>query len=254
MAKVNTTQAFYEQLSSVAAHFNQALFDDALPNPLFTLKRGLGPLGYATTDRWVRGKGEPVCEITLNPTLFSRLPWLTLFQTIVEQQCRIWQQLHGTPGRVGYCNNELANKLTAVGLVPSSTGEPGGKRVGQGIATYIQPDGKFLNACIAYVKGGTRSAASIRWTSNDAQKASSLPKNLGLTSSVEARLAASIGPYSDSPDLLARVNLQEKKRKQRYSCPGCGASVWGRPGLAISCGPCSFTMKESALRAGARAA
>jgi hypothetical protein len=33
--------------------------------------------------------------------------------------------------------------MEEVGLIPSSTGAPGGKRTGQSMSHYIDPDGKF---------------------------------------------------------------------------------------------------------------
>ena len=37
--------------------------------------------------------------------------------------------------------------MDAVGLTPSNTGQPGGKRTGQHMADYPTPGGPFLRAC-----------------------------------------------------------------------------------------------------------
>ena len=47
------------------------------------------------------------------------------------------------PGRTGYHNREWASKMLEVGLVPSDTGQPGGKQTGQHMTHYIDPKGRI---------------------------------------------------------------------------------------------------------------
>ena len=54
--------------------------------------------------------------------------------------------MHGKPGRRGYHNEEWARKMDELGLTPSSTGEPGGDRVGYRMSHYIVEDGAFARA------------------------------------------------------------------------------------------------------------
>ena len=65
-----------------------------------------------------------------------------------------WQRHHGKPSRTGYHNKEWAAKMIEVGLVPSSTGEIGGKQVGQHMTHYIADGGAFAQACADLLKGG----------------------------------------------------------------------------------------------------
>jgi hypothetical protein len=110
-----------------------------------------------------------------------------------------WQQEYGHPSRTGYHNREWAAKMEEVGLVPSSTGEPGGEKVGQGITHYIAEDGPFERAFHA------------------------MPAEFLLPWACEEPAGTHLG--------LA-------KNKVRYTCPGCGANVWGKPALSISCDDC----------------
>src|SRR5262245_50122233 len=50
-----------------------------------------------------------------------------------------WQEHFGKPGRARYHNHEWADKMEALGLMPSDTGEENGKRVGQRVRHYVIP-------------------------------------------------------------------------------------------------------------------
>ena len=51
--------------------------------------------------------------------------------TLVHEMTHLQQQHFGKPSRSGYHNKEWGLLMRAVGLIPSSTGEPGGKETGQ---------------------------------------------------------------------------------------------------------------------------
>lgn len=48
--------------------------------------------------------------------------------------------------RVALTGKEWADKMQSIGLIPSSSGEPGGKRTGDKMADFPAEDGKFLQA------------------------------------------------------------------------------------------------------------
>jgi hypothetical protein len=66
----------------------------------------------------------------------------------------VWQHAHGKPTRNGYHNKEWAAKMDSLGLVPSSTGAPGGKRTGQSVSHYIAAGGPFAVACAELIATG----------------------------------------------------------------------------------------------------
>jgi hypothetical protein len=241
MQYVNSTRQFYEHVSEIAQHFNRTLFDNSLPIPLFTLKRGIGPLGHFAPNRWIGQGGQLVGEIALNPALFARHSWLQLMQTIAQQQCHLWQYVHGEPSRPGYHNAEWAAKMKQVGLVPSSTGEPGGRTTGQRMSAYPAPGGKFINACAELANGPLRAPLAARWRSESASLAPPVP--LKLPRPVLRRLMASIGEWSDDQDLAADDALKLQKRKLKYTCPRCDINVWGRPGLSLRCQACQVSLR-----------
>ena len=77
-------------------------------------------------------------------------------QTLVHEMVHLWQAHFGKPGRGRYHNGQWADKMEAIGLMPSSTGKPGGQRTGDCMADYAIEGGRFLQACAALVTADFR--------------------------------------------------------------------------------------------------
>ncbi|MCC6877376.1 MAG: hypothetical protein IT378_23930 [Sandaracinaceae bacterium] len=135
--------------------------------------------------------------------------------TLVHEMVHAWQHEHGTPSRTGYHNHEWAAKMEAIGLMPSSTGAPGGARVGQRMSHYVIEDGPFARA-------------------------------------FERMRPAAWFPWVWFPWVCAEVPEDEALRRKRsvlsktkYTCP-CGVNVWGKPGLHVVCAECDAMLVEGA--------
>ena len=90
-------------------------------------------------------------EIALNPAHFaSRTPTETL-STLVHEMVHLWQHHFGKPSRTGYHNKEWAAKMREIGLIPTDTGQPGGKDTGQKVTHIIEQGGRFDQACTAFL-------------------------------------------------------------------------------------------------------
>ena len=94
--------------------------------------------------------------------------------------------------------------MVEVGLIPSDTGAPGGKRTGQRVTHYIEEGGRFDRI----------------WNVLAAD---------GFTFDYQDR--ATNGP--DKPP---------SKLKVRYTCRTCGDCAWGKPDLRIACMKCNQQM------------
>lgn len=197
--------AAYEKMF---AYFNAKLFAGDLPPCLLNFSRRARSNGFFAPERWEKGK-DVRHEISLNPsTLKSRKP-IEVASTLVHEQVHLWQQEHGKPSRSGYHNREWASKMEAIGLVPSSTGAPGGEKVGQRVSHYIAPKGPFARAFAA------------------------MPKEYSLPWACEELPEESKGSTG--------------KNKVKYTCTGeCEANVWGKPGLSLSCDGCEQPFEETA--------
>lgn len=189
----------YGELDSHYRFFNEALFDSTLPPCLITLQRKSKTRGYFHGNRFVTRDGAEVAdEIALNPSLFKERTVEQVLSTLVHEMVHLWQHHYGTPSRITYHNREWADKMEVVGLIPSDTGEPGGKRTGQRVTHYIAPDGPFERAVgVLLFEGGTL-------------------------------------PYVQRTD--DPVAAKKTASKTKFTCPVCHANAWGKPDLLLICG------------------
>jgi predicted SprT family Zn-dependent metalloprotease len=243
------TEEAYAELQQAYDHFNDRLFDGKLPGALLTLQREKDTFGYFSRNRFVARKaGEKVDEIAMNPSYFAVVPLVEVLQTLVHEMVHQWQHHFGSPGRTRYHNHEWAKKMQDVGLMPSSTGQPGGRKVGDKIADYAIEGGLFLMACEELIAG----QFSVTWL----DRYPSFKQLEGVrdiySMQVSEEAGGGIRPIQELTELNgvgadvqvvgnAAIVLQEKPKQQtrlRYQCR-CENRVWGRPGLIILCGECS---------------
>ncbi|UOP05258.1 SprT-like domain-containing protein [Conchiformibius kuhniae] len=153
-----TTQ-IHQALQFAYDFFNKNLFHGQLPPCLISLQRKAKTQGYFSFRRFIAEDGRYTDEIALNPEFFGVLPVLDTLSTLVHEMCHLWQQHFGKPGRRGYHNKEWADKMEAIGLMPSDTHKPGGKRTGEHMGDYIIENGLFMQVA----RNLLRTEFSIHW-------------------------------------------------------------------------------------------
>ncbi len=223
---------------------------------MLTLQRTSNTMGYFSAERWIDGEGLKAHEIALNPAYFARNRVIDVLQTLVHEQCHLWQHVLGHhKSRSGYHNREWADKMESIGLIPSSTGEPGGSKTGQSMSDYPQQGGEFLHSCYELCRGEYR----FKWIDTEpAWQPSSQPREIdqaepefeSLIAEIETVAPALLAPVP-TVEAPAEINWNpppENKSlsKSKYTCPDCQTNVWGKPGLNIVCGNCdqSFVLIE----------
>lgn len=256
---VNTTptQQLYGTLQQAADHFNAQLFSGALNPCLITVQRERGScMGFFSANRWAAPDGTTVHELAVNPAFFAKVTLLEVLQTLAHEMTHQWQHEHGQPSRSGYHNSEWADKMEAIGLMPSSTGRPGGKRTGQRMADYPIAGGPFEQACVDLVGEGFALPFIDRWTTQREPRAEeSETANESVAESAEAPVAPNreelqtltIPLASAIPNLVQSAEgLATAKNKQKvvYSCPSCETRVWGKPALKLICGECGASYTD----------
>jgi predicted SprT family Zn-dependent metalloprotease len=221
------TKEQFENFSKIYDYFNEKLFYGNLKSCFLNFSRkGSAVNGFFAPERWY--KGDFVThEISLNPLALGKRDFKWLCGVVVHEMCHLWQHDNGTTSRNGYHNAEWGKKMIEVGLMPSQTGQPGGKMKGQQMDHYIITGGKYD---IAF---------------ND------MPKDLLLPwQSVESLLLkGEIG--EDVPEeLKALMEKQEdetekksSKNKIKYTC-ACENNIWGKPDLDITCNECGEQFEE----------
>ena len=141
------TQETYDALQLAYDFFNERLFQSELPGALITLQRVARSMGHFSPERYVnRGKAK-ADEIALNPVFFATRPVEDTLSTLAHEMAHQWRDRSGQPGRRCYHDRKWADKMIQIGLNPSSTGQPGGKEVGEKMSHYIVPDGAFIRTC-----------------------------------------------------------------------------------------------------------
>ena len=141
--------------------------------------------------------------------------------------------------------------MEAVGLVPSSTGEPGGKKSGQSVTHYIEKGGLFEQKTTLLIKKGfllpfvERVKQDVRSYTIEEMKTIEVPGKPGLYKTDEGSIikgmAVKSGLNTDGTEII-KVVVDEPERirhlKARYVCGCHRSSVYGKPGLDIKCNVC----------------
>ena len=138
-----------------------------------------------------------------------------VLSTLAHEMVHQWQAYYGSPSRSAYHNKEWADKMESIGLMPSDTGKPGGKRTGQQMTHYIITGGLFEQACSSLLSDGFR----LAW--------GEITDDLG------------------DDDLTTKPGGGGKGKTTRvkFTCPRCQANAWGKPSLKLICGDCLVVME-----------
>ncbi len=239
----------YAEFEYAFGFFNAELFDGRLPSPLFTFQRKKNAHGYLSHDRFVhKVHGNRVCELAMNPTYFAIETLEETMQTLVHEMVHLDQLLNGNPGRRRYHNKEWASMMEAVGLMPSSTGRPGGKRTGENMSDYVIPGGRFQLACKSLLSSQFRISWLDRYPAR-ARVANS--PHLVLTPGEDTEPDEDEGddPHPTAED-LADLGIEtpgegKKKYQKKYECKSHTIKLWGKPGINVVCGECHKRLEES---------
>ncbi len=247
-AAARPTQATYAELQHAYDHLNRALFEGKLPDCLLTLQREKHSMGYFSAARFVGLDGRRVDEIALNPSYFAVMPLVETLQTIAHEMVHLWQHHFGKPSRARYHNDEWANKMERIGLMPTSTGRPGGRRTGDKVSDYAIEGGAFLEAARALVTEEFKLSWMDRFPSSKQMLAASCAPSVDLPVEVgggpapmHEMVRASVEAQQKAGDLNAHhvvVCAPREASRARYVCE-CGILLWGKPGLKVMCCACS---------------
>jgi len=240
------TSATYTALQAAFDHFNVELFAARLPQCLITLRSSARTYGYLHTRRFVNMSGEPVDELGINPGYFAVQSPEEVMATVVHEMAHHWQHHFGTPSKSLPHNREWAAKMEELGLMPSHTGLPGGKRTGRSMSDYILPDGKFIRACaVLQAKNIT-----LPWLDSHLPVT---PEHLAANRNalIESKLAVVGG---EPPIIAAQANgvtlalVMPKPRpapsRVSFTCPQCHIRAWAAPTTALTCGSCDVRMEN----------
>ncbi|WP_144053281.1 SprT-like domain-containing protein [Xenococcus sp. PCC 7305] len=130
-------------------HFNQHLFENRLPYPYFQFQNLSRCDGAFKPKVWIRHQEEEAHLILLSPKLIQSSDELceTLTRMMVHLEYYLESgESNQSSRRSGYYSQGWAERMKRVGLMPSSTGQPGGLEHGYGIKHYVEEGGRFEQA------------------------------------------------------------------------------------------------------------
>ncbi|MFC4994102.1 SprT-like domain-containing protein [Rubritalea tangerina] len=205
--------------------FNKELFAGELPGVLITLQRKSHNVGMYRRGSFKDRSDltQVVDEIAINPDAYVNLSDVEIWQALVHEMCHQWQFHFGKPSRKSYHNREWANKMESIGLIPSSTGKPGGARIGQTMFDYVDEAGRFRECVQALRKQGVV---------------------LNLQSSDEnAQVSRSAEAQKHEAQMRQAGVKKNRSNRVKYSCPQCQVNAWGKPELHLICGDCQCRLE-----------
>jgi predicted SprT family Zn-dependent metalloprotease len=210
MKMQNPTTTIYTSLTMAYEWFNRELFDGMLPPCLITMQRHKGSYGYFSGERFQNtvNREEVTDEIALNPAHFATRTPEQVLSTLAHEMVHLWQHHFGSPPRKSYHDKEWARKMREIGLIPTATGEIGGKETGQKMAHLITEGGQFQRVCQS------------------------------LLASHPAIL------YSDRALEEDKIRKKKLASKTKYTCLTCGLNAWAKPGAPLVCGDCEALMQS----------
>ena len=216
-------QEIVDDLHRLFDFLNRRFFDDELPYCQFSLKRHNGTNGFYTPESYNREDGKYCDEITMNPAFYNPDNPLPFIEVLLHQMCHLWQRHYGTPGRGGYHNRELANKMLSIGLQPSSTGIEGGKETGDTMHQYAIP-GSSLERVIRNL---INDRVVLRW--QDCYTPPTAPTSLPIKEGSAKTPKADINTTSEA--------TPRSGKRYRYTCPSsdCKMSAESFHGAEIGC-------------------
>ncbi len=203
------------------SYFNETLFRGELPDCQITYTRKANVLGHFYPDRFERSDGKICHEVALNPHFLALRDDRESFSTLVHEMCHVWRHVlgplnrRGGRGSNGYHDLVWSGMMESIGLMPSDTGLPGGKKTGNRMSHYIIPGGPFDVACRELLDAGFR----INWHDR-----------INLTA---AHFGG--GGDGDQPE-------PQKKDRIKFTCGQCGLNAWAKPSAHLKCGTCSIPM------------
>ena len=224
------------ELQFALNYFNQAFWNGQVPDPILMYTSKPNCFGYFAPDKFERSDGKVVSAIALNSAYLAVRSDRVSLSTLEHEAVHAWRHYlgplnrKGSRGTAGYHDSVWADEMERIGLIPSSTAAPGGKRTGYRVSHYILPGGMFDQVCSELLATGFR----ISWADRIVR-----PNSGDFCFGASEAGGESVGP---------NAALKAKKRDRiRFTCPvkSCGLNAWAKPSAKLICGNCRVNMHPS---------
>jgi len=244
---VTPTLAIYAALQRAFDHFNASLFDASLPHCLITLRSSARNHGYMHARRFICINGATVDELGINPGYFAIQSVEETMATLVHEMAHHWQNHFGNPSKSISHNREWAEKMEKLGLMPSHTGLPGGKKTGRKMSDYIIPDGQFIRCCASLIQSDFVLPwfdAHVPIPKQQAEHRRHELVDSGVAVTVSDSPAAQAISRGSPLQISEPTPRPEKSDRRRYVCTSCHIRAWSAPDAQLQCGACELPLVE----------
>jgi len=255
MSKVEEEKyPIYEELIEAYDFYNKELFGGVLPRCIVILSKNVNSYGHFMPQNYmsVKNEEEKKHEIAMNVEMFQVRDIELTLSTLVHEMCHLKTFEEGTYGRGGYHRKEWAYIMNKIGLIPSTTGKPGGSQTGQSVSHYIEKGGLFEIKTKELLKKG--------YIIPFVQRIQKEVKSYGLEELEKRRVKGKPGVFLDENNEefegkmiisgkdekgedIVKVLVKRKNERAIYVC-SCGHRLWGKSGLKITCNECNNNFNE----------
>ena len=167
------TQATMDLCQSVYDHFNQRLHGGLLHGAQFSFQPLRKSLSKFKAAQIIDDQDQIHDQIILCSNQQMSADPLKVLAAIDDAMISQSQYMNGKTGRDNYRNRERAEMAKEIGLYPSSTGEEGGKEIGDCISYYIIEGSPLQQAAQELLAGGFKMAwEEVKPKSKDTQSKS----------------------------------------------------------------------------------
>jgi hypothetical protein len=228
------TRETYRGWSDAYDFFNVTLFGGELPPCLITYQRSRKFYGYFAGDRFVdtdlrSSTAHIVDEIAINPAFLREQLTEHALSVLAHEMAHLKRhRMIQPPPTPGYHDKQWAAIMVDIGLIPSTTGEPGGKTTGQKVRHYVIVGGRFSLAAQELLRRGFK----IRYLDRE-QPSPDREQPPAPNGDTETRIGG------DNRRALRRARSNASKTP--FSCIDCKPpeNFWGKPGSDWICGRCN---------------
>lgn len=224
----------YTELQNSYEYFNQTLFNNKLPNSIITLQRQKKSHGFFSPAQFIDQSGITIDEITLNPQYFMTQKIEDVLAYLVHAMVHLWQTHFAKPGRTQYHNKEWSQKMILLGLMPTSTGEPEGKKTGDKMSQYIIKNGLYEKSCQQLLNQEFRLSWFDRFLAHQEDET----KLNGISHFSEEEQQQTKKNIAE----LIKTRAKPKKPNRSKFSHSCKEekpdSYWAKPGLGLLCREC----------------
>jgi hypothetical protein len=203
--------------------FNTEFFEGALSRCLITFNQSTDAMGYFCPNSIRNDQGETAHEIAINLNWVATLGVVEGLSTMAHEMTHLWCHLCGERNRKGglgahgYHDLPWSKRMEAIGLMPSHTGKPGGKRTGYQMSEYVIPGGPFDIVTRELLLAGE----TVRWLGAHPLKLQ--PINVS----------------APAPHPRPVAPARKRKGKTGFACPTCPTKVWGMASVRVACINCN---------------